>query len=135
MKRLLPLLVLALTLGVNKVHADPLQWSVPYFGTVNMPFQSTQLLAGYDPILHEAVSGVSTPVGLLWNEIIPQVGAVGVLGSSTHVQPYLGVGVDIGKHLPGMSLSLITDLDLSAAMHYDTGAGKVGMVLGASYSF
>lgn len=69
-----------------------LAWNLPLgIGTVQLPFQSSELVGGYDFILKDTIAGYSTPVCKLWNEIEGQVGMVGAVKVDA-VEPYLGVG-------------------------------------------
>lgn len=131
--------VLCLT-GPRFAFAEDLKWDLPLgIGTFQLPFQSHEMVGGLDFVLREAIAGYSTPVATLWKEIDLSVGAVGAfprtdskLGNKV-VEPYLGGGVDIKKHLP--PLSKITSLHLNAFGRYSTEVGKPGAGIAASYKF
>lgn len=134
MKKLL-LAVLCTLFPLSVCSADQLVWQLPGgIGQVGLPFQSTEVLAGYDIALKQTVTGASVPVLNVKNVVYGQVGAVGVFGSqSLNLQPYLGLGIDVLRFIP--TLNQFKSLHLNGFGRYATDQGKFGSGLSVSYSF
>ena len=136
----LGLLLISIALLSAKVSAEQLEWGLPFgVGTVQLPLQSKELVGGYDALLKDSIVGFSTPVATLFKEIVVQVGAVGALpldgseSSGPKIEPYLGGGLDIKKHVP--ALDRFTSLHINAFGRYSTERGKPGAGVAMSYSF
>lgn len=137
MKKLAITLVLCSLYGI--CWADGLQWGLPGgFGTVQLPFQSTELLLGEDFVLGQGIGGVSLPVLTLFPgklmQLDGQLGAVGAFPTqSANVQPYLALGKDIARLIP--VLDSFKSLHINGFGRYATDVGKPGAGVSVSYSF
>jgi len=110
-------------------------WQTPY-GTIGIPLNQTEALLGYDGILKQAIGGASVPVYVDPKAIIAlQVGAVAPWPneSGPAVEPYLAIGHDILKEIPG--LNQYKSLHLNIFGRYAaTQGGKFGAGASISYS-
>jgi len=137
--RVLPLFLIFLgimaILGLGLAHADPLQWQVPYVGTINLNLTTSEALVGYDGILKQAVAGISLPVWTDPKNIVSlQAGAVAPWQTNgATVEPYLAAGHDILREIPG--LSQYTSCHLNVFGRYATSVGKAGAGISFSYAF
>lgn len=118
-------------------YADqaPLQWQVPYVGTINLNLTTTEALLGYDAVLKQAIGGASLPV---WTDpkgiVALQLGAVAPWPTNdATIEPYIAAGHDIAKEIPG--LNEYKSLHLNLFGRYATDQGKAGLGLSFSYSF
>ena len=121
--------------ALGMVHADPLQWQVPYFGTVNLNLTTSEALVGYDAVLKQSIGGVSLPV---WTDpkgiVTLQAGAVAPWPTNAAtVEPYLAAGHDILREIPG--LSQFNSCHLNVFGRYATSQGKAGAGISFSYAF
>lgn len=135
MKRyLMTLMLMFLTLPV---YSTDLQWGLPGgIGTVQLPSSLSAVLpvAGKDFVLNQYVVGMTAVPLTLFKEIYGYVGGVGVFNSqSLNVQPYLGLGTDVSKYIPG--INQIADLHIQGFGRWATDQGKPGAGLSASYQF
>lgn len=128
------MMALAFMATVGAANADSLVWNTPY-GTIGLPFSSTELLVGYDGILKQAIGGASLPVYTDPKKIISlQVGAVAPWPTNgAGVEPYIAVGHDIAREIP--YLQQFASFHLNAFGRYATAQGKAGAGISASYSF
>ena len=128
--------VLAGILFAGTGHADsPLQWQIPYAGTINLDLTTTEALVGYDAVLKQAIGGASLPV---WTDpkgiVALQLGAVAPWPTNdATIEPYIAAGHDIAKEIPG--LNQYKSLHLNLFARYATDQGKAGLGLSFSYSF
>jgi len=126
-------LIFAVLLLPSVSFAD-LVWQTPY-GQIGIPLQQTEALIGYDGILKQAIAGASLPVYTDPKAIISiQVGAVAPWPTTAPaVEPYVGVGHDILKEIPG--LNQYKSLHLNIFGRYAaTQGGKFGAGASVSYS-
>ena len=140
MKLRLPFLIVALVVmavvwACQGAFADTLQWQVPYVGLINLNATTTEALLGYDGINKEAIGGASLPV---WTDpkgvVALQLGAVAPWPTNgASVQPYVAIGHDIAKEIPG--LNQYKSIHLNAFGRYDSENGKAGCGISFSYSF
>ena len=122
--------------SLGMAHADPLQWQVPYVGTVNLNLNTTEALAGYDGILKQAVGGLSLPVWTDPKSIVSlQLGAVAPWpnNNSSTIEPYVALGHDILREIP--SLKEYTSCHVNVFGRYATNVGKAGAGISFSYAF
>lgn len=125
------IMIFALGMG----HADPLQWQVPYMGTINVNLNTTEALTGYDGVLKQAVAGLSLPV---WTDpkgiVSLQAGAVAPWPTNgSTVEPYIAAGHDILREIPG--LNQYNSCHLNIFGRYATSVGKAGAGISFSYAF
>lgn len=116
-------------------RADTLQWQTPV-GLINLNLTTTEALLGYDGILRQAVGGASLPVYTDPKGIVAlQLGAIAPwpVGNQATIQPYIALGHDIAREIPG--LSQFQSIHLNAFGRYDPGLGKAGAGISFSYSF
>lgn len=139
MKRTIILLSVSIGLIIGPRWAfagDPLVWQTPY-GTMGLPLSATEVLLGYDGILKQAIGGASVPFYADPKNIITaSVGAVAPWPnpSGVSVEPYLALGHDILKEIPG--LSEFTSCHLNIFGRYAaTEGGRFGAGLSFSYAF
>lgn len=127
------LLILAgLLMLAAYVQADPLQWDIPGgIGSIQLPFQSTEVFGGYDGVLNQAVTGVSLPVLTLgklangYRMVDGQVGAAGAWPAErAAVEPYLALGHDVIQDIP--SLAQFKSLHLNGFGRYSPQRGGWG---------
>lgn len=137
MKRMFVLLAAAgaLIIGPLAVWGAPLQWSIPYVGMINLNLTTTEALVGYDGILKQAIGGASLPV---WTDpkgiVALEAGAVAPWPTNqATIEPYLALGHDIAKEIPG--LNQYQSLHLNLFGRYATDQGKAGAGISFSYSF
>lgn len=135
MKTLITIAALLTIAGVINAFAEPLQWQVPNFGTINLNVSTTEALVGYDAILKQSVGGVSLPVYTDPKQIITlQVGAVAPWPTNgPTVEPYIAAGHDILREIP--TLSNYKSLHLNVFGRYASNQGKTGLGCSFSYSF
>ena len=122
--------------GAQKAFADqPLQWNVPYVGMLNLNLTTTEALIGYDGVLKEAIGGVSLPVWTDPKQIVAlQLGGVAPWPTNgASVEPYVALGHDIAKEIPG--LNQYKSIHLNAFGRYSSSQGKAGAGVSFSYSF
>lgn len=94
--------MIAIAFGLAKrANAASLVWDTP-LGTVGLPFESTELVAGYDIRYNQGISGASLPIWQLPNNLAAlQVGAVGAWATqAANAQPYIAFGHDFAKDIP-----------------------------------
>jgi len=121
------------------VHADGLSWNLGSWGTFQLPTSATDALpvAGYDFIQRQVIVGVAAQLLTVMKEINGYAGAVGEFQSqSPNVQPYLALGADVKKYIPG--LNQITDLQVHGFGRYVTStsnAAHLGAGLAMAYKF
>lgn len=139
MKRLL-IVALFLVFGISGIcKADQLSWQLPGdIGTIGLPFESTELLYGYDIVLEQSIAGASLPVLKLFTgskyEFEGQVGAVGAWPTDDPaVEPYLALGKDIAPYVP--VLQRFKSLHLNGFGRYSISKDSLGAGLSVSYSF
>ena len=139
MKMRMPFLIVALVVmavvwACQSAVADTLQWQT-LVGLVNLNLTTTEALLGYDGINKEAIGGASLPV---WTDpkgiVALQVGAVAPWPTNgASVQPYVALGHDIAKEIPG--LNQYKSIHLNAFSRWDSENGKAGAGVSFSYSF
>ena len=127
-------LFMGLVAGPRFAFADPLAWQTPY-GTIGLPFQSTEALLGYDAILRQAIAGASLPVYQSPLRLLAlQVGAVGAWpNAGAIVEPYIAGGLDVLRLVP--TLNEFSSAHLNVFARYASKSGKVGMGIAVSYAF
>lgn len=127
-----------LSAGPKPAFADtatPLQWQVPYFGTINLNLTTTEALIGYDGVLKQAIGGASLPIytdpaGL----VTLQVGADAPWQTNgATIEPLVMAGHDILKEIPG--LNQFTSAHLNVFGRWASESGKAGAGIAFSYSF
>ena len=113
---------------------SPLSWDTPY-GNFNLDLTTTEALLGYDAVLKQAIAGMSVPVYSDPKGIVTlELGAVAPWPTNNAaVEPYLSLGHDIAKEIPG--LNQYQSLHLNIFGRYATSEGKAGVGLSFSYSF
>lgn len=128
-------IAVALLFSAVAVQAEPLQWNVPYFGTLNLNVATTEALIGYDGIVKQAVGGVSLPIWVSPKDIVAlQVGAVAPWQTDgPTVEPYVAMGHDILREIPG--LDQYKSLHLNVFGRYVSDQGKAGAGISFSYTF
>lgn len=125
-----------IVLGLSVIsRADPLQWQVPYVGTVNLNLNTTEALIGYDAVLKQAIGGVSLPV---WTDpkgfVSLQVGADAPWQTNgATIEPLILAGHDIAKEIQG--LNEFKDLHINIFGRWASESGKAGSGIAISYSF
>lgn len=130
----LRLLAGILLLSPAFVCAESLVWDTPV-GRMGLPFSATEALLGYDAILKQSIAGVSLPIYTDPREFVAlQVGAVGAWpNNGSTFEPYLGLGHDIAKEIPG--LKDYKTLHLNVFGRWATERGKAGLGVSFSYAF
>jgi hypothetical protein len=140
--KLFPLFVVIVAvlafLGMGLAHADGLSWAIPGgIGTVQLPTSATDILplAGYDFVQKQAITGASCSMLTLLKDFNGYVGAVGEWQTqSPNVQPYLSIGIDTTKYIPG--LSGIANLQVQGFVRYVASTGQhLGSGVAVSYKF
>ena len=140
MKLRLPILILFLALIVamaciqERADAQSIVWGTP-IGNIGLNLEATEVLAGYDGILKQAIGGFSTPIYTDPKGIIAlQVGAVTPWQTNgTTVQPYIAAGHDLAREIP--ILASYTSFHLNLFGRYDPAVGKAGAGVAASWAF
>lgn len=136
MKRLVLLIAVFALFPLKPAYAGDLSWDFGY-GSIGLPFESTEALLGYDIILEQAIGGASIPVLKLGSgkwEVDGHVGAVGAWPTnSPAVEPYLALGKDIAPYVP--VLNQFKSIHLNGFGRYSTTQGKWGSGFSVSYSF
>lgn len=136
MKRLV-LSLLAGMLCTSYAAADPipLQWQVPYFGTINLNLMTTEALIGYDGVLRQAIGGASLPIWTDPKQIVTlQVGADAPWQTNgATVEPLVMAGHDIAREIP--ILSQFASFHLNVFGRWASESGKAGAGIAASYAF
>ena len=117
------------------VHADALQWQVPYFGTVNLNLTTTETLIGYDAVIKQAIAGVDLPVYTDPKGIITiGVGADAPWQTNgATIEPLIMAGHNILKEIPG--LNTFTSAELNIFGRWASESGKAGVGIAFSYAF
>jgi hypothetical protein len=133
MKKILVFLALCLTSVC--CQADQMAWDTPY-GTFGLPLNATEVLLGYDGILKQAIGGASVPFYTDPKGIVTaSVGAVAPWPNrGAFVEPYLGLGHDMLKEIPGLNQFTSAHLNIFAR-YAATQGGKFGAGLSFSYAF
>lgn len=134
--KLLVFLAVFLMWPNRPVFADPLVWKTPY-GTMGLPLDATEVLIGYDGILKQAIAGASVPFYTDPRDIVTaSVGAVAPWPneSGPAVEPYVGLGHDVLKEIPGLNQFKSAHLNVFGR-YAATQGGKFGAGVSFSYAF
>lgn len=140
MKKLVVLWLAVLAGFVVVAHADepnvgqPIVWQTP-MGTFGIPLNATEALVGYDGINKQAIAGFSIPIYTDPKQLIAlSVGAIAPWQTNeATIQPYVGIGHDIAREIPYLQDYKSCHLNLFG--RWDSGNGKAGAGLSASYAF
>ena len=132
---IIALAIMALCAGIQMAYSQTLQWQVPNFGLINLNIKTSEALVAYDGINKVALAGASLPVYTDPKGLIAlQIGAVAPWQSNeASVQPYIAIGHDIAKEIP--ILQQFNSFHINLIGRYDSGNGRAGAGIGASYSF
>lgn len=133
MKKLALLWTIVILGFVAVAHAD-LAWVTP-LGIIGLPVTATEALIGYDAVLKQSIGGFSLPVYTDPKGFVAlQVGAVAPWQTNgPTIEPYLGLGHDILKEIPGLSQYKTCHLNVFG--RYASNQGKAGLGVSFSYSF
>ena len=125
----------SLSVSTLSLHAAPLQWQVPNFGTVNLNLTTSEALVGYDGVLRQALAGVCLPVYTDPKGIVTlRVGADAPWQSNgATVEPMILAGHNILKEIP--ALSAYPNASLNLFGRYAAESGKAGAGVAFSYAF
>ena len=132
-------MVFCLFLG-GLAKADSITWSTPA-GTFQIPtVGQTRVFGGYDIVLKQTVAGVEAP---FWQAVklpdgsmlvdLLDLGAAGVAGSATPVQPVIGFGINLASLLK--LTTAYKDINVGLGGRYATDQGRAGLLLKGSVEF
>lgn len=125
----------AFAVFVERAFSDTLRWDTPY-GLINLNLDSSEVLAGYDGILKQAIAGYSLPVYTTPKNIVTihiGAGAPWPVGNQSTVQPLVLAGHDLFREIPAMAA--YPNFQLNVFGRWATNQGKAGAGLAFSWSF
>lgn len=132
-------LIVGLLLSAIVIPAwGDLTWDLGNYGTIGLPFQSTEAIIAYDSIGKQALAGASLPVYTSPKNILTlEVGAVaGWQTNGAVVQPLIAVSHDLLPEISQMTgLPAFKSAHLGVFARYDATTGKAGVGPSFSYSF
>lgn len=129
-------------IGTVLALADTPQYMTWQVGGISLQLPASgnaiEPFGGWDFRFKEAVTGAKTHFVNIYSEVYGDGGIAGVPSDPSPVQPYMGLSVDLKKHIP--VLSSITDLDVNVSTRYNTGVGgtfqqHLGAILALGYQF